>query len=137
MAFNTTIGNETVVMIDDSIDEEEQHSQSLFAQSQELVAPFEPFPSLYQEDSDPEANMQAVGLHWLNGGSEADDLEEDIDYGSQEPLIIPDSSQEDEEDEDEDEDDDVVEVLSTQSSDEHENLPDHSDDDEVICLDSD
>merc|ERR1711892_946391 len=97
LAFNTTIGNETVLMIDDSIDEEEQHSQSLFAQSQELVAPFEPFPSLYQEDSDPEANMQAVGLHWLNGGSEADDLEEDIDYGSQEPLIIPDSSQEDEE----------------------------------------
>lgn len=133
LAFNTTTGNETVVMIDDSIDEEEPHSQSLFAQSQELVTPFEPFPAIYQEDSDPEANMQAVGLHWMNGASEADDLVDDIEYGSQEPMVIPDSSQED--------DDDVVEVLSTQSSEnqpEPEPLPsDDDDDDEVICLDSD
>ena len=39
--------------------------------------------------------MQPVGLHWLN--SEADDLAEDdnVVYGSQDPMIIPDSSQDD------------------------------------------
>ena len=47
------------------------------------------------ENSKVEANMQPVGLHWLN--SEADDLAEDdnVVYGSQDPMIIPDSSQDD------------------------------------------
>ena len=39
--------------------------------------------------------MQPVGLHWLN--SDADDLAEDdsIVYDSQDPMVIPDSSQDD------------------------------------------
>ena len=115
-------GNDTVIMIDP-----EQDSQPLF----EPTTDFEPFPSSYP-DSDPEANMQAVGLHWM--ASEADDLAEDDEFlsqDSQEPMVIPDSSQED---------DDVVEVLSTQSSDvQREESADEaqSDDDDVICIDSD
>ena len=114
------------------IDPVEQDSQPLFEPSTD----FEPFPSSYP-DSDPEANMQSVGLHWM--ASEGDDLEEDDEFLSQdslEPMVIPDSSQEE---------DDVVEVLSTQSSDiqreedEEESADEEaqSDDDDVICIDSD
>ena len=106
-------GNDTVIMVDPEVD-----SQPLF-ESEERFQPFPDTQSQDYADSDPvrvfteqyylvhwyiiaylqnsivEANMQPVGLHWLN--SDADDLAEDDDvvYDSQEPMIIPDSSQDD------------------------------------------